>query len=408
MTCDTWWSNGLRRRPRPEIRGGVRRGASQAAFVCSRGLQGPNPVRRLFKAVNGSGQTVGYLELNRIDYDKRSALVSRVLVGKPEQRGQGLGYQMATALLDLAFREMGFDSLSLEVFDFNGGETWTSVRMRLDRHNYTAGAWTGGVPMHSVRKWRWLTLATVPILTYAGLIIAAYIKPPLMIPGLSTGYDQTPMAVVELENRGRWAVTIRSVSVQGVLPPDEVGAFLSAGKQGAQVYSPSHPLDIAREGELKGWVVTPQGSEGRNGVKLVWYQNADLRWLHCPTVRYRYLGWPMTARFVCDAAPRATAIRSGALPAELGDWGPWQSVSGGVRFRTQRLTQGRNDDLWIEVESERGTGLVLNRFIEEPAGGHARFRIRMVALEHQSATVHYSVPLRWGEPTPEIAMEVAQ
>jgi RimJ/RimL family protein N-acetyltransferase len=118
--------------------------------------RGPNPIRHLFKAVDGAGQMVGYLELNRIDYERRSALLSRVLVGRHEDRGKGLGRQMAAALIALAFGEMDLQTLTLGVFDFNHGaihlyeqlgftregeqqllvpfgETWTSIRMRLTR-----------------------------------------------------------------------------------------------------------------------------------------------------------------------------------------------------------------------------------------------------------------------------------
>jgi hypothetical protein len=39
---------------------------------------GENPPRRLYKEVDDSGQMVGYIELHRIDYLNKSALVSRV------------------------------------------------------------------------------------------------------------------------------------------------------------------------------------------------------------------------------------------------------------------------------------------------------------------------------------------
>ncbi|HEY3368228.1 MAG TPA: GNAT family protein [Symbiobacteriaceae bacterium] len=117
-----------------------------------------NPVRRVLKAVDDAGQMVGYLELNRIDYENRAALVSRVLVGRLTNRGKGFGHQMASALLDLAFAEMDIQTLALEVFDFNQGalrlyeklgftrdsqhqfrvlgEMWTSIRMSLNRRQW--------------------------------------------------------------------------------------------------------------------------------------------------------------------------------------------------------------------------------------------------------------------------------
>lgn len=267
--------------------------------------------------------------------------------------------------------------------------------------------------MRRVRRWWWLVPVAFPVIVYAGLIVAAYIKPPLNIPGLSTGYDQIPVAVVEVENHSRWPVTLQSVSVQGVLPPDEVGAFATVGMESAQVYSLSHPEDIATVGALKGWVISPAVPNARhgvnNGVKLVWYQSVDLRWMRCPTVRYRYLGWPLAVRFVCDENEglRGAAITGGMPPGGLGEWGQWEHDGSGIRFRTQRLKQGQNEDLWIEVESEQGIDLTLNRFTEEPGGGHARLHMRFISdPSRPGATTHFTVPLRWDEPTPEIRTEV--
>lgn len=263
--------------------------------------------------------------------------------------------------------------------------------------------------MQQLRKRWWLIPIALPFLTYAGLIIAAYISPPLRISGGSTGLIPQPAAVIALRNESRWPVTLMGVAVKGVLPPDEVGAMVNEGGELAQVYSLMHPAATKATGDLVGWQVSPWERGVSHGVKLIWYQNADLRWLDCPVVYYRYLGWPMTARGFCLEALRVAASHGGALPAGLGEWGPWQSVAGGVRYRTQRLVQERGDELWIEVEPDEGAPRVfvtLNRFAEEPGGGRARFRMRMVTIDDSpAATMHFVVPLRWGEPTPEIVME---
>jgi len=263
-----------------------------------------------------------------------------------------------------------------------------------------------------LRKRWWLIPVVLPILTYAGLIIAAYISPPLRIGGYSTGRIPEPAAVIEVENHGWWPVTLTGVEVKGVLPPDEVGALTTTQGEMAQIASLIPPRSPAASGDLKGWQVGPKERRISHGVRLNWYQTQDLRWLDCPAVHYRYLLWPFTARArnYCSDTLRGAASYGGPLPAGLGEWGPWQSVPGGVRYRTQRLTEERGDELWIELEPDEGApqvGLTLNRFVEEPGGGRARFKMGVVTLEGQPAVSRYfTVPLRWGEPTPDIQMEV--
>lgn len=266
-----------------------------------------------------------------------------------------------------------------------------------------------GVVGIRLRRLWWLIPVAMPVLFYAGLIAFAYIRPPLDIASLSTGYMPQPAAIVHVENKGRWPVTLLGTAVSGVLPPDEDGALVTRGGEIPTVHTLIHPDNITATGALSGWQIQPKDQSVHHGIKLVWYQAADLRWMHCPVVRYRYLGWPMEVRGFCRETLRGAAL-SGSVPRDLGEWGPWQSLAGGVRFRTQRVTQNRDETLWIEMEPDEGApqvALTVNRFLEEPAGGHARFRIRVVTLEPQPGrTVHFSIPLRWGEPDPELAIEV--
>ena len=82
-------------------------------------VNGENP-DIIYKAVNlDNGEVVGHAELVAIDRQNLSASVSRILVGLPELRGQGIGKQVINALLKIAFHEMGLHRISLYVFDFN-------------------------------------------------------------------------------------------------------------------------------------------------------------------------------------------------------------------------------------------------------------------------------------------------
>jgi RimJ/RimL family protein N-acetyltransferase len=81
---------------------------------------GENPIRRIYTVLEaGRGEPVGHIELNNIDERNRSATVSRVLVGDPKLRGQGLGRAMVEATLRIGFGEMGLHRIDLVVFDFN-------------------------------------------------------------------------------------------------------------------------------------------------------------------------------------------------------------------------------------------------------------------------------------------------
>ena len=82
--------------------------------------EGPEASRRLFAAVDDENEeVVGHVELSRVDRANRSATVARLLVGEPSARGKGIGAQIVTALLDIAFGELELHRLDLYVIDFN-------------------------------------------------------------------------------------------------------------------------------------------------------------------------------------------------------------------------------------------------------------------------------------------------
>lgn len=77
--------------------------------------QGECPRRRIFKAVQAdSGEAVGHIELSHI-WPHLSGRLSRVLVGDPARRGQGIGTEMVRTLLQQAFAEYSFWRIDLGV-----------------------------------------------------------------------------------------------------------------------------------------------------------------------------------------------------------------------------------------------------------------------------------------------------
>lgn len=79
----------------------------------------PSP-RKIFKAVaDETGEVVGHIELNAIDWKNLSGMVSKVLVGSENKRENGIGTQMMQRLIEIAFEDLGLHRLALYVFDFN-------------------------------------------------------------------------------------------------------------------------------------------------------------------------------------------------------------------------------------------------------------------------------------------------
>ena len=82
--------------------------------------EGPEATRCIFAAADeASGEVVGHVELGRVDRANRSATISRLLVGDPSARGKGIGAQIVSRLLDVAFVEMQLHRVDIYVLDFH-------------------------------------------------------------------------------------------------------------------------------------------------------------------------------------------------------------------------------------------------------------------------------------------------
>ena len=64
-------------------------------------------------------ETIGHIQLVSIDRPNRSVTIGRVLVGPAELRGRGVGRQMVSTALRIAFEELDMHRVDLGVFDFN-------------------------------------------------------------------------------------------------------------------------------------------------------------------------------------------------------------------------------------------------------------------------------------------------
>ena len=80
---------------------------------------GEKPRRVAWKAVDESGQVVGHVEMDHIDYGRRCGALSRVLIGKAGLRGRGLGRQLVAEAVRRGFVELDLAEITLSVFDFN-------------------------------------------------------------------------------------------------------------------------------------------------------------------------------------------------------------------------------------------------------------------------------------------------
>jgi RimJ/RimL family protein N-acetyltransferase len=72
----------------------------------------------IYKAIDGSGASVGHISLGNIDRLNRSGRIGRVLVS-PAGRGKGIGAEMMKGILQIGFQELKLHRISLGVFDFN-------------------------------------------------------------------------------------------------------------------------------------------------------------------------------------------------------------------------------------------------------------------------------------------------
>lgn len=66
-----------------------------------------------------SGQAIGHIELDRIDYEHKSARVCRFLIGSETHRGKKYGQQALEALQKIAFDDLSLNRLELVVLEGN-------------------------------------------------------------------------------------------------------------------------------------------------------------------------------------------------------------------------------------------------------------------------------------------------
>ena len=72
---------------------------------------------QIFMVDDPTGQTIGYVQLSRIDYKNRSVEIG-IHIG-PEGQGKGYGRDAFHTLMRFAFREMNMHRVYLQVSDFN-------------------------------------------------------------------------------------------------------------------------------------------------------------------------------------------------------------------------------------------------------------------------------------------------
>ena len=120
------------------------------------------PAHFMFTAFRqDDGTAVGHIELMRVDYGNGSARLGRVLIGRDEDRGRGLGSAMVAEALNYSFNILGLMEIKLEVFSCNKPamacfikngfsgyefrenvqqfeyESWNLLLMKLSRHKFT-------------------------------------------------------------------------------------------------------------------------------------------------------------------------------------------------------------------------------------------------------------------------------
>ncbi|UOQ49939.1 GNAT family N-acetyltransferase [Gracilibacillus caseinilyticus] len=66
-----------------------------------------------------SGKVIGHISLGNVDRENKSARIGKVLIGDRGIRGKGIGQQIITEILTIAFTELHLHRVSLGVFSFN-------------------------------------------------------------------------------------------------------------------------------------------------------------------------------------------------------------------------------------------------------------------------------------------------
>lgn len=82
--------------------------------------KGNKPKRYAFKAVRISdNKVIGHIEVDFINYDRLTGMLSRVLIGDPKDCGKGYGTEMIKLAVDFGFKKIFLSEIHLGVFDFN-------------------------------------------------------------------------------------------------------------------------------------------------------------------------------------------------------------------------------------------------------------------------------------------------
>ena len=110
---------------------------------------GARPVAKAFKAVlTDTGETVGHVQLTRIDHTFFRCSLGRVLIFA-EFRGCGYGRAMVRLAIDYAANRLKSREISLNVFDFNqtAFSLYTSLGFREEKGN-------SGIRKYKNERWR--------------------------------------------------------------------------------------------------------------------------------------------------------------------------------------------------------------------------------------------------------------
>jgi RimJ/RimL family protein N-acetyltransferase len=101
---------------------------------------GKQPSFIVFKAIRfGKSDTVGHIQLMRIDYTLQNCTIGRILIFE-NYRGLGLGKEITKCAAKYAFNELSLNEILLSVFDFNMVAISTYKSIGFEEYQYNKGA----------------------------------------------------------------------------------------------------------------------------------------------------------------------------------------------------------------------------------------------------------------------------
>ena len=111
-----------------------------------------------------SGKSLGHVELINVNMQHGYATATRVLIGPPAQRGQGLGKQLISELLHFAFERLGLHRVQLHAYESNARALACYERSGFRRdgvlreHTRAGNCYLNSILMSILdREWRELT-----------------------------------------------------------------------------------------------------------------------------------------------------------------------------------------------------------------------------------------------------------